>query len=233
MYLSRTAIALLLVATLIGGATYAQEDAARGKIITVGEDRIVVAVHDGGQMTFEVANVKDGDQWVKDRAQIAQIQALRKDQTVEVRFRRGDGGHLFIAQLTAGPADQARQGFVAGKVITTGEGRVVIASDEGGQMTLEPSWIRRQGKYDRDPFHMLFGEGLKAGDEVIAMWELDEGTHYIIRGISKVDPAGQALALVLMQAQLRETYQQINQLQNQINELQNMLRKALEPKPAQ
>ena len=75
--------------------------------------------------------------------------------------------------------------------------------------------------------------GHQAGDEVIAMWELDEGTHYIIRGISKFDPAGQALALVLMQAQLRETYQQINQLQTQINDLQNMLRKALEPKPAQ
>lgn len=233
MHLPRVAIALLLIAALIGGVAYAQEDVARGKIITVGEDRIVVAVHDQGQMTFEVASVKDGDQWVKDRAQMAQIQALQKDQMVEVKFTRGDGGHLFIAQLAAGPADQARQGFVTGKVITTGEGRVVVASEEGGQMTLEPSWIRRQGKFQRDPFHELFGQGVKAGDEVIAMWELDEGTHYVIRGISKIDPAGQALALVLMQAQLRETYQQINQLQNQINDLQNMLRKALEPKPAQ
>jgi len=227
------AVLLSLVALLVVcAAAHTEEKVARGKIITVGEDRVVVAVHDGGQMTFEVASVQDGDKWVKDGAQMAQIKTLKPEQMVEVRYNEGDGGHLFIAQLTAGPADQARQGIVRGKVITTGEGRVVVALDEGGQMTLEPTWIRRGGKYERDPFHALFSQGLKAGDEIIAMWELDEGTHYIIRGISTVDPAGQALALALMQAHLRETYQQINQLENKINELQNMLRKALE-KPEQ
>jgi TolA-binding protein len=76
-------------------------------------------------------------------------------------------------------------------------------------------------------------QGVKPGDRVMAMWQLDEGTHYVIRGISKLDAEGQALGVVLLQAELRENYQQINQLQDQIAQLQNLIHELMKQlKPA-
>jgi len=210
-----------------------QEGGSIGTIITVGEDRIVVATDGQGQLTFEVQTVQDGDQRVPDKAQMAQIKTLKPDQIVRVKWVKAHDGHYYIRELTAGPEDGARQGLVTGTVITAGEGRVVLARDGGGQITLEPMWLRRQGKWDRDVWHDLVSQGLKPGDKVMAMPQLDEGTHYVIRGISKLDPEGQALAVVLLQTELRESYQQITQLQDQIGQLQHMLNQLMQQlKPA-
>jgi len=225
----RTALFVLLLGAVVAGYATAQEEGGNvGKIITVGEDRIVVAVHDKGQMTFEVRSVKDGDEWILDRAMLAQIKTLKAEQMVHVMWRKGDGGHMFISEMFVGPEDGARQGIITGTVIATGEGRIVVGKEGGGQVTLEPQWVRRQGKWGRNPFHELFAQGLQPGDEVVAMWELDEGTHFVIRGISKVDPEGQALAATLLQAELRESYQMIRELQDQIGGLRGQVNKLLE-----
>jgi len=231
---TQTVVLVVLLSVLSLGVAVAQEEGGViGKIITIGEDRIVVAAEGQGQVTYEVQLVQDGDKWVPDKAQIAQIRALKTGQLVRVRWRKGDGGHVFIRELAAGPEDGARQGLVTGSVITAAEGRVVVAKDGGGQITLEPTWVRTQGKWDRDPWHALMSQGVKPGDRVMAMWQLDEGTHYVIRGISKLDAEGQALALVLLQAELRENYQQINQLQDQIGQLQNLIHELMKQlKPA-
>jgi len=227
MHARHLALALLLFALAVGCAAAQDEGTYRGKIITVGEDRIVVAVPDHGQVTLEVRFVQDGAEWVPDRAQIAQIKTLQPDQMVEVKWFRGDGGHFRIAELSAGPAGGARQGLVTGTVVTADEGRVVVTSDAGGQVTLEPAWMRRNGEWVRDPFHEVFAQGLQPGDRVVALWELDEGTHFVLRGISKLDAEGQALALALLLAELRETYGQVNQLQDQIGELRGMVDQVL------
>jgi hypothetical protein len=222
------------IGLLAGGAAVAQQEGGSiGKVITIGEDRIVVATDGQGQLTFEVQTVQDGDQRVPDRAQMAQIQTLKVDQLVRVKWVRAHDGHYYIRELAAGPEDGARQGLVTGSVITASEGRVVLAKDDGGQVTLEPMWLRRQGKWDRDVWHDLVSQGLKPGDKVMAMWQLDEGTHYVIRGISKLDTEGQALAVILLQAELRESYQQITQLQDQMAQLQNLINQLIQQtKPA-
>jgi len=205
-------------------AVFAQEQGtAIGKVITVGEDRLVVAVHDQGEMTFEVQQVRDGDKTVPNGAQVAQIKTIKKDQMVRVKWVRAHDGHYYIQELAAGPECGARQGLLTGAVITAGEGRVVVAKDGGGQVTLESAWLRRDGKWDRDPWQDLTSQGVKPGDQVLAMWQIDEGTHYVLRGITKVDPQGQALGLVLLQAELRETYQQIGQLQDQVGQLHHQI----------
>jgi len=187
-----------------------------------------VAVHDHGQMTFEVQTVPDGDQRVKDRAQMAQIKTLSKDQMVHVKWVRAHDGHYYITELFAGPQDGAPYGLLTGTLITAGEDRVVVAQDAGGQVTLEAPWIRRRGQHERDPFYGLLAQDLKPGDKVIAMWQLGEGTHFITRGLAKRDSEGQALALVLLQAELRETYNQVNELENQISGLRSLIERLLE-----
>ena len=231
---TRVLALVALLALLSCGIAVAQEEGGSlGKIVTIGEDRIVVATDGQGQMTFEVQLVQDGDKWVPDKAQMAQIKTLKAGQLVRVRWAKGDGGHYFIRELAAGPEDGARQGLVTGSVITAGEGRVVVAKDGGGQITLEPTWLRNQGKWDRDPWHALMSQGVKPGDRVMAMWQLDEGTHYVIRGITKLDAEGQGLGIVLLQAELRESYQQITQLQDQIGQLQGMIHELMKQlKPA-
>jgi hypothetical protein len=170
---------------------------------------------------------------VPDRAQVAQIRTLKAGQIARVKWVKAHDGHCYIRERAVGPENGTRQGLVTGSVITTGEGRVVIAKDGSGQITLEPTWVRQQGKWDRDAWHALMSQGLKSGDRVLAMWQLDEGTHYVIRGISKLDPEGQALSLVLLQAELRESYKQINQLQDQIGQLQKLIHELMQQvKPA-
>jgi preprotein translocase subunit YajC len=221
-------IAALLLAITAGYAVAQEEGGNVGKIITVGEDRIVVGLHDGTQMTFEVRKVKDGDNWIADRAQLAQIKTLKVDQMVHVKWVKGDGGHMFIKEMFAGPEDRATNGLVTGSVIAAGEGRVVIAKDGGGQVTLEPMWVRRGGKWENDPYHKLFTEGLEPGDKVVAMWDIDEGTHFVMRGIAAVDDEGQALALALLQAEVRESYNMMREMQDTINNLRGQINKLLE-----
>jgi hypothetical protein len=226
-------LGLLIGLSMCSVALAQQEGGSLGKIITVGEDRIVVATDGQGELTFEVQTVQDGDQRVPDKAQVAQIKTLKAGQIVRVKWVKAHDGHYYIRELAAGPEDGARQGLVTGSVITAAEGRVVVAKDGGGQITLEPTWVRTQGKWDRDPWHALMSQGVKPGDRVMAMWQLDEGTHYVIRGISKLDAEGQALGVVLLQAELRENYQQINQLQDQIAQLQNLIHELMKQlKPA-
>jgi len=207
-----------------------KEGTARGKVITVGEDRVVVAAAEGGELTIEVARVQQGDEWVKDAAQLEEIKALQPGQEVSLKWGQDHTGHYYLVQAEQQQPQQEkpRQGLVQGTVITTGEGRVALGLDGGGQMTLEPNWIRRQGEWMRDPFIEAFAGSLKAGDKVVALWQLDEGTHYVVRGISEVDPEGQAVALVLLQSQLRETYQEINELQDQVGQLQQQLQQLLD-----
>ena len=227
----RIILAGLVLATGVAGYVIAQDEnegGSVGKIVTVGEDRIVVAIRDQGQMTFEVQSVQDGDEWIKDRGQMAQIQTLKQDQMVHVMWRKGDGGHYFIKELFAGPEDGARQGLVQGSVIVADEGRIVLAKDGGGQITLEPNWVRRQGEWGRNIYHDLFGQGLEPGDHVVAMWQLDVGPHFVIRGIAQTDPERQALAVTLLQAELRESHDMIRELQDQVGSLSEQIRKLSE-----
>jgi len=225
----RAAIIAVLLAVVVGGYAVAQEKGQNiGKVITVGEDRVVVGLNNGTQMTFEVRTVQDGDNRVADRAQMAQIKTLKTDQMVHVKWIKGDGGHMFIEEMAAGPEDGARNGLVTGSVIAASEGRVVVAKDGGGQVTLEPMWIRRGGKWENDPYHKLFTQGLEAGDKIVAMWDLDEGTHFVMRGIASVDDEGQALALALLQAEVRETYNMMRDMQDTINNLRGQINKLVE-----
>ena len=213
------------------------EGTSQGPIIVVGEDRIAVQTQDGGQITFEVASVKDGDQMVKDKGQIAQLKSLKAGDAVQVKWGKDHADHYYIIELALqGKPPAARNGVAQGKVVPTGEGRIVLALADGSQMTLEPAWIRRNGKWQHDPDQEGFAAQCKPGDEIIAMWALDEGTHYIIRGVSRLDGPGQAASQALMQAQLREAYQQINQLQDQVAALrgivEQLVKAVAELKPA-
>jgi len=221
---SRLALLVLLLALVVAGQAVAQKEGGSiGKVITIGEDRIVLEVHNKGQMTFEVQTVQDGDQRVPDRAQLAQIKTLKAEQMVHVKWVQAHDGHYYIQEMFAGPAEGANPGLVTGSILAVSEGRIVVAKDEGGQITLETTWIRRQGKHLRDPFQEAAASQLKPGDKAVAMWQLGEGPHYILRGISKVAPEGQALGIVLLQAELRENYNLVNECQNTINQLNNLL----------
>jgi len=233
MRMQALVLAVSLVVLWLGAAVAQEEGGSIGQIITIGEDRVVVATDGQGQLTFEVQTVQDGDQRVPDKAQVAQIKTLKAGQIVRVKWVKAHDGHYYIRELAAGPEDGARQGLVTGSVITVAEDRVVIARDGGGLVTLEPIWLRRQGQWERDPWQALMGTSVKAGDRVLAMWQLGEGTHYIMRGISKLDAQGQALSLVLLQAHLRESYDEINHLQDQIGQLQGMIHELMKQlKPA-
>ncbi len=228
MKLRAALIAVLLVTVVAGYAVAQEKGGSVGKIITVGEDRIVVGLHDGKQMTFEVRSVPDGDTRIADRAQMAEIKTLKTDQMVHVKWHKAHDGHYYIEEMFIGPADGSRWGIASATVITADEERVVVADDDGGQITLERAWFRRRNQKPlQDPYQGLVGTELKPGDRVVAMWDVAEGTHYMIRGISKIDPEAQALAAVLMQAQMRESYNQINELHNEINELKNLINRLL------
>jgi hypothetical protein len=220
--------AVVVVGMAASAQAWMKEGAYRGKVIVIGEDRIVVAVPDHGQIAFEVAQVKDGDATVQDPAMIARIRTLRKDQDVEVKWGQDHTGHYYIVELTASQAGGERRGVVRGRVISAAPDRVVVGRGEGGQETLELTWNHERGEGPGDLFDALVSQDLKPGDEVIAMWELDEGAHYVVRSICKADAAGQALALVLLQAELQETYQRINQLQDRIGRLEDLLRQTLQ-----
>lgn len=178
-------------------------------------------------MTFEVRTVADGDQRIADRAQLAQIKSLTTDQMVHVKWVQAHDGHYYIQEMRLGPAEGVNHGLVRGSIITSDQARIVIANDDGGQITIEVAGIRRGTQFMKDPFQELVAGDLKAGDRVTAMWQLGDGMHYILRGIAKDDPSDDALASVFLQAQLRESYNQINQLQNEINQLRNMIDKLL------
>jgi preprotein translocase subunit YajC len=230
-------VAVLALAVAASAFAWMGEGTTRGTVIVVGEDRLVVQAAEGGQMTFEVAMVKDGDQWVKNGAQLAQLKTIKQGATVEVHWGRDHTNHYYIIELKSqeGPG-RGREGLVQGKVVTASEGRIVVAATDGSQMTLEPSWVRRNNQSVRDPSQVAFASALKPGDEIVALWGLDGGTPHLIHGVAKVDPAGQALGLALTQAELREAYQQIDQLQQQIRDLRRLIEqglRALAPAQAQ
>lgn len=232
MSVMRLAIICVLALVLVASVALAQTGNTKGQVITVGEDRIVVAAEGAGQMTFEVARVRDGDQFVANKAQVAQIRTLKAGDKVDVAWRQGDGGHYFIVEIKSGAAAAPiqRSGAVAGKVVTTGEGRVVIALEDGSQMTLEPRWTRgRNGQWGRDLDQQFYAQSLKTGDEVVALWQLDEGTHYVTRGIAKASEGG--LALAMTQAQMYDTQQLLNQLMDRMNQLQNQIQQLNKPRP--
>jgi hypothetical protein len=229
-------VVLLTVFSLNAAFAYMAEGTATGKIIVVGEDRVAVQTEEGGQITYEVALVKDGDQMVKNRAQMEQIKTLKPGDTVQVRWGKDHADHYSIIELAKqgqgqGAAPVARTGIIQGKVITTGEGRIVVAGADGAQMPLEPSFVRRNGKWGPDPDQSLFAGQCKPGDEIIAIWNLAEGSHYFIRGVARLDATGQAAAIALTQAQLREAYQQVNQLQDQVAALRGMIDQLLKAMP--
>lgn len=219
-------VPLMLLAVLVTSVAFAYmaEGTAKGPIIVVGEDRIAVQTEGGGQMTFEVAQIKDGDHLVANKAQLAQIKTLKPGDVVQVKWGKDHADHYYIIELNAqGKPALARNGVIQGKVVTAGEGRIVVAAADGAQMTLEPAWIRRQGKWGRDPDQEAFANQCRPGEEIVAVWQIDEGTHYVMRGVARVDAPGQAAALALAQAQMRETAQQVNQLQDQVGQLRGML----------
>ncbi len=225
---ARNVVIAVLLLVVAGGHVWAQKEGQNvGKVITTGEDRVVVGLHNGQQMTFEVRTVPDGDTRIADAAQVAQIKSLKTDQSVFVKWVQAHDGHYYITEMRLGPEDGANHGLVRGEIITADEARIVVANDAGGQITLEVTGIRRRNNFIKDPFQELVAGDLKAGDRVTAMWQLGDGMHYILRGIATDDPSDDALASVFLQAQLRESYNQINQLQNEMNQLKNLINKLL------
>jgi hypothetical protein len=99
-----------------------------------------------------------------------------------------------LAGCLAAWAEFAKEGEVRGEVITVGEDRVVIAKKEGGQMTLEAGWKQVEGKWGRDQQQIAFFKTLKPGDQVGAVWKLDEGTHFCVQRMVKFGPDGKPVA---------------------------------------
>jgi len=228
----RVVVALfVLLVSCAASYGWMKEGSIEGQIVTVGDDRVVVASADGGQVTLEVPLVKQGEEWVRDPGQLERVHAMKTGDEVDLRWGQDHTGHYYIvaqAEAEEPEKERPRQGVVTGTVVTTGEGRVVIGSDEGGQVTLEPPWIRRDGNWIRDPFYEVYSERLKPGDRIASVWQLDEGTHFVAVGISAVEPEGQATAIAMMQAELREAQNQINRLHDHIGELHNLVRQLLE-----
>lgn len=191
--------ALVCVAFLLVGllpprvGAYMKEGVAKGTVITVGEDRVVVQAQEGGQITFEVGNVKKGAQWVRDEKQLPVIRALKKGDKMEVQWGQDHTGHYFIRHLAKLDLDGkpvpelVREGRVRGTVITVGEERLVVQRAEGGQLSLEPRWVKTGNKWGRDQEQIAFFQTLKQGDQIEAAWKLDEGTHYCVQEIKKGD----------------------------------------------
>lgn len=178
---------------------YMEEGAAKGTVVTVGEDRVIVQKDEGGQVTFEVANVKREDQWVKNEDQLAFIKTLKQGDKVEVEWGKDHTGHSFIRSIhkIAAPDTAAgeirKEGRARGTVITTSGERLVIQKAEGGQMTLEPKWVQVEGKWGRDQEQIAFFRSLKQGDQIEANWRLDEGTHFCVTRIAKLDAEGRSV----------------------------------------
>lgn len=132
---------------------------------------------------------------------------------------------------------RAREGKVRGTVITVGEDRVVIQkAEEGGQMTLEPRWLG--GGRGRDKEQIAYFHTLKQGDKVEATWKLDEGTHYCVQSITKLDADGRPIRADEGKAepgqekpvavQIHELRAEVTALRQEIMALREMLAKALQ-----
>lgn len=85
------------------------------------------------------------------------------------------------------PAAQ-NESLVKGTVITVGEaGRLIIQKEEGGQMTLEPRFVRVEGRMQGHPEIIKFVNTLKQGDKVEAFVRPGDGGHFMNWGIAKPD----------------------------------------------
>lgn len=231
-------LALVAVGALPRPAhAWMKEGVAAGVVITTGEDRVVVAVQEGGQITFEAANIKQGDQWVKDEHQLAFIKTLKQNDRVRIGWGTDHTGHYYIREIVkdAGDAPAERKGKVVGTVITTGPKRVVIQKAEGGQMTLEPGWVNTGGGWHQDEKQIAFFATLKQGDQVEANWVLD-GTHYQVESIKRTGEASDVGAPAAgpgqpaMAAEIRALRSEIGGLRQEIANLKALIDKLAEQK---
>jgi hypothetical protein len=225
------AVCTLALIIAVPAMAWMGEGDTTGVVIVATGDRVVVQADEGGQISFEPPKVKDGDQYVLDQAAVAQMKALKQGDKVSIHWGRDHTNHYYFVKLNTPSAmpGNARNGLAMGKVITTGEGRIVLALAEGGQLTLEPDAVPRGDKWVPDPDVLSFVSGLKAGDEVVSLWFLDGGTHYIMSGVARNSADGQGLGIVLAQAQMKQMSRQINQLQNQVKALQAQVQKLQAP----
>jgi hypothetical protein len=146
-------------------------------------------------------------------------------------------GHCFAQD------ERPNEGVVRGEVITTGEDRVVVVRDEGGQATLEVGWKKVEGnKWVRAEEQLELIRALKKGDKIVARWRLGETGHLMIQEMAKLGPDGKPLPREGDREQAkpkegdglaRELHSlrgEVAALKGQIAELKELVRKALEGK---
>jgi len=152
------------------------------------------------------------------------------------------GGLAVFGVACVAQAEHAKEGEVKGKVIVVGEDRVVIAKDSGAQMTLEAGWKKvAHNKWVRNPEQMEYFQTFKPGDMVGATWRLDEGTHFCVQRIAKLDAHGKPIRHDQAREakdkpreggevvhQLHALRGEVAQLRKDIAELRELLKKALE-----
>lgn len=110
--------AALLALVALGALPHAahawvKEGVAAGVVITTGEDRVVVAVQEGGQITFEAASIKQGDQWVKDEHQLAFLKTLKQNDHVRIGWGTDHTGHYYIREIVKDAGDARPAGDAA------------------------------------------------------------------------------------------------------------------------
>ncbi|NCO40016.1 MAG: hypothetical protein GW911_30905 [Armatimonadetes bacterium] len=154
---------------------------------------------------------------------------------------------LFAVLLAAGHCfaedQRPNEGVVRGEVLTTGEDRVVVVREEGGQATLEVGWKKVEGnKWVRADEQIQLIRTLKKGDKIAARWRLGETGHLIIQEMVKLGPDGKPLPREGDQAretpkegeplarELHSLRGEVASLKAQVAELKELVRKALEAK---
>lgn len=232
---------ILLVGVVVPLVVLAQEQQARdgkveGQVITIGEDRIVIEKGEGGQMTLEAGWVQREGQWVRNEEHFRFFKSLKQGDRIVAGWVI-DGGHYFIREIVRageGEEEQATQGRVQGKVITTGEDRVVIEKHEGGQMTLEAGWVQKGDEWVRNEDHLRVIQTLQPGDPMVAHWRLGDGGHFILQEIALIGPDGKAIPagegenLVRMSRELHAMREEMAAMRQEIAELKALVQQLVE-----
>jgi hypothetical protein len=231
---------MLLVGIVVPLAVLAQEHGtANGTVVTAGEDRLVLQTNEGGQMSLEVGKVKHEEEWVPNADQVALLKTLKQGDKVRVAWGQDHTGHYFIREIAKagegeGSQEQQTAGRVQGRVITTGEDRVVIEKHEGGQMTLEAGWVQKEGQWVRNEDHLRVIKSLKQGDQMVAHWRLGDGQHFIIQEIAPVGPDGKPLppeeadATARMSRELHAMREEMTAMRREIAELKALVQQLVE-----